>query len=156
MNSNKDKFSVLVVDDDPSYRSVLQTIYVRANFLVTTAENGKAAVRLMEKDHYDLVVSDLQMPEIDGASLYRFMQQYYPQTCVILMGADLKDERYASLMETKGVHWLSKPFRRAEVLKLSQELLENVRKEQHATDEFQEPLKEKSQTTATLSSHLRN
>ena len=94
MNSNKDKFSVLVVDDDPSYRSVLQTIYVRANFLVTTAENGKAAVRLMEKDHYDLVVSDLQMPEIDGASLYRFMQQYYPQTCVILMGADLKDERY--------------------------------------------------------------
>lgn len=127
--SNSDKYSVLIVDDDPSYRAVLRTIYSRANYSVTTAEDGEAASRLLESGHYDLVITDLQMPNIDGLTLYRIMQRQYPSIRVILMGANPQDERYRALFLGNRVNCLSKPFRRDDVLNLSYNLLHETSSE---------------------------
>lgn len=121
--TNSDQFSVLIVDDDPSYRSVLRTIYARANYAVSTAEDGIQASNLLERGHFDLVITDLQMPNMDGLDLVRIMQSSYPHTPIIIMGANPDDERYASLLHDVDVHCLSKPFRRSEVLELSHSLL---------------------------------
>ena len=60
---------ILVVDDDRSMRLYMQALLVADGYAVTTAANGRQALSVMDKEHIDLVVLDLMMPEMDGYEL---------------------------------------------------------------------------------------
>ncbi len=122
-NGNIAKFSVLVVDDDPSFRTILKSIYTQANYTVNTAEDGEAASRLLEANPVDLVITDIQMPHINGIELAQIIHDRFPKTNVILMGSDLTDERYADYIAEYQCPCLTKPFRRDDVLQLSNRIL---------------------------------
>lgn len=122
--SNIDSFSILIVDDDRSFRSILKTIFSTDRFSVATAEDGGSALQLIEKQRYDLVITDLQMPEVDGVSLSRILQNRYPNTQIILMTGLTDDERYKQFIESTKLKCLEKPFRRKEVLSIANRLLE--------------------------------
>lgn len=59
-------FHILVVDDDKHTRMLLRAILENANYTVTTANNGKEALDVLDREHIDLVVLDIMMPEMDG------------------------------------------------------------------------------------------
>ena len=64
-------FHILVVDDDKNTRLLLGEVLQRANYTVTTAENGEAALDVLAKSHVDLVVLDIMMPKMDGYEFTR-------------------------------------------------------------------------------------
>lgn len=62
---------ILVVDDDKNTRKYIEAVLTAENFTVFTATNGEEALEVMEREHIDLVVLDIMMPNMDG---YEFTQ----------------------------------------------------------------------------------
>jgi len=77
---------ILVVDDDPVIRSVIKNaLKPDTEFEVLTAENGKEAVKHLNEQPVDLVVTDLKMPVMNGLKLLAFMKQHFPELPAIVM-----------------------------------------------------------------------
>lgn len=69
----------LVVDDEPAIRKLLSGILSEAGHDVDMAENGKDALQMLNKTNYDLIISDVNMPEMDGISFYRAISENLPE-----------------------------------------------------------------------------
>jgi PAS domain S-box-containing protein len=78
---------VLVVDDDPGVRETVAEILRGAGARVEVAENGKRALDRVVADHFDAVLSDVVMPEMDGYELFQAIRRESPSTVVVLMTA---------------------------------------------------------------------
>ena len=81
--------SVLIVDDDPSIRSMLGFIFDDEGFQVREAEDGQAALELLEADAPDAMVLDLMMPRVDGLGVLRARNErsLAPDTRVVILTA---------------------------------------------------------------------
>ncbi len=73
MDSSSNRRTVLVVEDDPDYASLLREAFTEAGFQTLQAVNGENALQLLRKQHVDLVVSDFMMPELNGLELCRLL-----------------------------------------------------------------------------------
>jgi two-component system, NtrC family, response regulator AtoC len=99
----------LLVDDDPLIRLCLETMVRTAGHLVTSAGDGAEAVSILGRQRFDLVLSDIGMPRLDGWALVAHVRQFWPETDIILMTAyaTLADARKAL---TRGAcDYLTKP-----------------------------------------------
>ncbi len=103
---------ILVVDDQKDVRELLVVVLSVVNRVVDAAENGTEALRWLERGRYDLVVSDLKMPELDGPGLYRAVLRRWPNDhppFLFASGfADTPD--YAGFLNRAHVPLLFKPF----------------------------------------------
>jgi two-component system, NtrC family, response regulator HydG len=79
---------LLLVDDDPAIRIVLQEYLESHGHAVETAENGRVALTKLEQAGYDAVVTDYNMPEVNGLALLQHIQQYHPLLPVVMMTAE--------------------------------------------------------------------
>jgi CheY-like chemotaxis protein len=77
----------LLVDDDPLIRLCVETMVRTAGHLVTSAEDGAQAVRILSGHQFDVVISDIRMPNLDGWGLFDHVRRSSPGTDVILMTA---------------------------------------------------------------------
>ncbi len=77
------KISVLVVDDDPGMRQVMVRILDTAGFEVTAAENGRDAIRILKTRKFDVVITDMLMPEGDGVEVLMHLRTMKPAPAVI-------------------------------------------------------------------------
>ena len=116
--------TILVVDDEPSVVRGLTRLLRRDGHTVDTASNGRMALARLQERAYDLILSDLRMPELDGSGLYQALEQYpeLQQRFVFLTGDTVSRETMAFFEQT-GVRWLTKPFRAAEVRRTIQQVL---------------------------------
>jgi CheY-like chemotaxis protein len=71
--------SILIVDDEPELASLLAEILADDAHRVETAYNGLAALDKLRDGTYDLIISDLRMPHLDGPGLYREVARRHPQ-----------------------------------------------------------------------------
>ncbi len=78
---------ILVVDDERSMRELLELVLKRANYSVHTAENGTRALELVRHNVYDLMISDVKMPDISGIDLLDRVREISPETMVIMITA---------------------------------------------------------------------
>ena len=78
---------VLVVDDSPIDRRLASALITKAGFTCEVAENGQAALESLARSRADLVVTDLQMPEMDGLALVEAVRERYADVPIILMTA---------------------------------------------------------------------
>ncbi len=89
---------VLIVDDDAVTRGLLSRVLKAHSdyFEVTTAKDGKEAVAVIQQKKTDLIITDLQMPEMDGFALMAFINQYHSEIPVFVMtafgGTDVKSK----------------------------------------------------------------
>ncbi|MFP9230286.1 two-component system response regulator GlrR [Pectobacterium cacticida] len=79
--------SLLLVDDDPSLLKLLGMRLTSEGFSVNTAQSGQEALRLLTRETFDLVISDLRMDEMDGMALFAEIQRYQPGMPVIILTA---------------------------------------------------------------------
>jgi two-component system OmpR family response regulator len=102
---------ILVVDDEPDVADVIATALQSAGFEVVTVHGGRAALEELAAHPYGLVVCDLVMPEVDGAAVYRAVQEGpEPRPAVLfLTGYHDAGSRQAFLREA-GVPRMPKPF----------------------------------------------
>jgi len=112
--------TILVVDDEEALRDLCKELLTQEGYQVFCAEGGAQAIDILAKEHIDLVVSDIIMPEMDGYQLAAIIQAKYPQMKIQLVSG-FSDERHKENIDEnleKGL--LSKPYS-------SQTLLKNVR-----------------------------
>jgi CheY-like chemotaxis protein len=116
---------ILVVDDEPIVAGVMADVLGLAGYEVETAQNGREALERIATRSYDLILCDLQMPELDGAGLYRELERQQPsllQRLAFVSGSTDVPE-YASFCQRTAVTLLGKPFSIEDLLRLVQRLL---------------------------------
>jgi DNA-binding NtrC family response regulator len=86
MKNNESK-KILIVDDESEMRVALETTLKREKFQLTCAEDGKQALEKMEDDDYDLILTDVRMPKLNGLELLRAVKEKSPKTQVVMMTA---------------------------------------------------------------------
>ena len=99
---------ILVVDDEPDYCEVLRMILLEEQYRVTTCSNGKEALKILEKDDYDLVVTDLMMPDMNGDELLHEINKTKPSTEVIIMTAYGTIEKAVATMKEGAYTYITK------------------------------------------------
>jgi CheY-like chemotaxis protein len=116
---------ILIVDDDPMITELIIDMLSLDGYSVETAPNGVAALEKVQGRRYDLIVTDLHMPELDGAGLYRELtrrQGHPPQKIIFLTGTAGTSEAHR-LVEVTGLPVLRKPFNIIELLELVRKVL---------------------------------
>jgi EAL domain-containing protein (putative c-di-GMP-specific phosphodiesterase class I) len=108
---------VLVVDDDPDVRSILVRVLQLAGHQVEGACDGQAALDLLKSQSFDIVLSDIRMPELDGVALLKAVRQLDPDVPVILMTGEPAIETAIQAVEYGALKYLTKPLDPPEVLK---------------------------------------
>ena len=96
--------TVLVVDDEPAIREVIATLLEDEGYLVRHAKDGLEALDAINDNQIDLIVSDVVMPRLDGASLVRKLRRRGHLMPVVLMSAVYAD------VDLPGVRFVPKPF----------------------------------------------
>jgi len=82
-----DKFKALVVDDEESVCTAIKEILEPEDFVVTTTLSSPAAVDLARQNSYDLIISDLKMPDLDGMQLYEKVREIESKSIFMLVTA---------------------------------------------------------------------
>jgi two-component system NtrC family sensor kinase len=104
---------VLVVEDDPHIAQMLATVLADEGYDVDVAGNGRLALEKIEAQDYDLIFSDLRMPELDGVGLYRELEQRRRpnllRRLIVITGTSAHPDYEGFLAETD-VPFLEKPF----------------------------------------------
>src|SRR3954463_6657771 len=101
---------LLIVDDEDNLRSMLAAALRHHGFQVSTAENGREALDLIPRDHPDLVLLDVMMPELDGFEVVRRLRADGDRTPVLFLTArDATDDKVRGLT-LGGDDYLQKPF----------------------------------------------
>ena len=103
---------ILVVDDDEDVRELLAMILSGTGYDVEAVGNGVEALRRLEQQWYNLVVSDLQMPELDGPSLYIEVTRRWPsgRPHVLFVSGFVDTAEYLGFLNVANVPVLVKPF----------------------------------------------
>ena len=105
---------ILVVDDDALIRSVLLCALTRAGFTVEVATDGGAALDLTATHRFDLILLDLQMPNMDGPTfLERYTERNGPRARVIICSASVGIDQQVKRLPADG--FLKKPFHFADL-----------------------------------------
>ena len=87
---------ILIVDDDTTFCIMLRKWLEKRGFEVDTAFSYKDAVKQLDKAGFDLVLTDLRLPDKDGIDLLRVIKEKTPETQVLLMTGDRKSTRLNS------------------------------------------------------------
>lgn len=116
---------ILVVDDDNTFREFVVEVLQRKDYAVDAAENGQRAVEHMESKNYDLIVSDIRMPGMDGIQVFEKALQLQPQARVIMLTAYASLEDAVELMHKGAFYYIEKPCDPDRLEILVQRALEN-------------------------------
>ena len=107
--------TILVVEDDQALAEALQDTLINAGYNVITAEHGRKALAQLENNDVNLIVSDINMPQMSGDVLLKRVKTLYPDIPVVLMTAYGTIEQAVDAMRDGAVDYMVKPFE-AEVL----------------------------------------
>src|SRR6266545_6562881 len=101
--------SILVVDDDPHIRDVVRFAFEKTGMLISTAQDGKEALRQFDHNVHELVVLDIGMPEMDGLEVCRQIRKTSDTPILFLSARDEEIDRILGL-EIGGDDYVTKPF----------------------------------------------
>ncbi|MDZ4199265.1 MAG: sigma-54 dependent transcriptional regulator [Kiritimatiellia bacterium] len=107
---------ILVVDDEPSILNVLTTLLRKQKHETTPANSGAAALELIEKESFDLVLSDIKMEPIDGLQLLNAIRKRAPSTVVILLTGYGSIKTAVDAMRGGAFDYITKPFKVDELM----------------------------------------
>ena len=120
-------FQILVVDDDKNTRMLLKAVLQAENYTVFTAENGEAALDVMDREHIDLVVLDIMMPKMDGYEFTKVLRESDNNLPILMVSAKQlpADKQKGFLVGTDD--YMTKPIDEMEMLLRIKALLRRAR-----------------------------
>ena len=112
------KHSILVVDDEPMALELLHGVLTDAGYEVSVAQSGFECLDLFRRDAhtYDLILTDLSMPLMDGEETFQRLRQMSPAVNVVLMAGFVDSARLEKMMNTGLSGFVGKPFAPVEIL----------------------------------------
>lgn len=110
------RFRILVVDDEPVQREMVDGFLKKQNFEVIAADNAERALELFRQDAFDLVLTDQKMPNMSGLELLHAVHAINPETPVILITAFGTIEAAVGALKQGAIDYLTKPLNLEELL----------------------------------------
>ena len=101
---------LLIVEDEKILRENLQVMFGEHGYQAEVAPNGSEAIRRLEQDHFDLVITDMKMPDADGLEVLRKARQVDDNTLVVVMTAFGSVESAVNAMRFGAYDYIQKPF----------------------------------------------
>lgn len=129
--SNRNR--ILIVDDEQIALRNLEHIMKKEGYDVTATQSGPNALKLLEEQQFDLVLTDLRMEKVDGNQILRRCKELSPDTEVIMITGYASLQSAIQVMKKGAYDYVTKPFKLDEVRKVVKEALEKValKKENH-------------------------
>jgi two-component system, NtrC family, response regulator PilR len=118
---------ILVVDDEKGLREVLSIMLKRTGYAVTEASDGEEAIGHINKEIFDLVITDLRMPKADGMAVLKAVKSSSPETVVLVVTAFATADSAVDAMKQGAYDYLTKPFQVDEVQLIIRNALEKRR-----------------------------
>ncbi len=101
---------VLVVDDEPDIRSLIVRVLEADRFVVTSTGDGREALALINKQNFDLIVTDVRMPHVSGIDVLRAVKKVSPSTEVVIITGFGTIEAAEEAVRLGAYDYLSKPL----------------------------------------------
>jgi signal transduction histidine kinase len=155
------KERILVIDDEENIRATVEEFLSLNGYRVDTAGSGREGLDLLGRNTYDLVVSDLRMPDVDGLAVIEWIHETQPELPVLVMTGHATVESTIRALRLGAYDYLLKPFRLDEIERTIENCLDKRRLERRNTEltEMNERLKEieriKDDLLATVSHEFR-
>lgn len=115
---------ILVADDDPLILELMEHVLAPPEFRLTQVRDGAAALQHIQENDFDLVLTDIWMPEMDGLELLRRAKQLKPELKIIVMTADSTPENVVRSIKNQAHDYVAKPFPVALLLEVVRAALE--------------------------------
>ena len=120
-----DKHRILIIEDDKRLREVLKKILNREGFDVEISGDGASGITEMKQDFFDIALTDLKMPGIDGMEVLKAIKKISPQTYVIIMTAYGTIDSAVAAIKNGAFDYITKPFKTEEILIVTKKALED-------------------------------
>jgi len=127
MNRNENDFKILVVDDNRELREILEEYLRGEGDHVEGADNGKEALEKYRENYYDLIVTDLNMPELAGMELIKIIQQENEITEFVIITGYASMDSAVEAIKIGAFDYIVKPFRMEELKVVVKNVREKVR-----------------------------
>ncbi len=124
---------ILIVDDERNVLKTLSLVLQRHDYSVLQAQNGPDALRVLDQEPCDFVVSDIRMSPMDGYTLASLIHQKYPQIGIVFMSAFGFEDQSPTIDQVMQYPKLTKPFSVSELIKILKEEEEKVKKQEKET-----------------------
>ena len=123
MNNNT---KLLIIDDERVALRNLEHVMKKEGYEVTGTQSGANALKLLEGQHFDVVLTDLRMEKVDGMEILKRCRELYPDTEVIMITGFATLESGVDAMKHGAFYYIAKPFKLDEVRKVVKEAVEKV------------------------------
>ena len=120
-----DSPAVLIVEDEAALASAMAEAFGDAGFLVDRAGDGEEAMARLDGGQYDLIISDLKMPRMDGIQLLGALRAQHPEMAerIMFVTGDVIGSDAERFLADSRCRWLAKPFRLSELLRIAKEVM---------------------------------
>ncbi|MBA4292326.1 two-component system response regulator [bacterium] len=135
------KKRVLIVDDELNIRRILQASFDKNGWVALTAESGHEALRLLEREHVDCVLTDVTMPGMSGYDLQKEISTIYPELPVVIMTAFGTIPQAIEAIRNGAFEFVTKPFDLDLVKKIIQNALDGVEPGQKKSSKVKKKVK---------------
>ncbi len=106
----QERLKILIIDDDPSIRNMLAIVLKKSGYEVTLTDSGKAALDRLKKETFELIISDIKMPDINGIDLLKKIKSINPGIPVIMITAFASANDAVDAMKLGAEDYVTKPF----------------------------------------------
>lgn len=119
---------ILVVEDEPIIAGLIGDMLMVDGHEVDTVNTGRAALEKLAAGNYDLIVSDLRMPVLDGKGLYRELERHHPTMVprIVYVTGSALDPGNEDFLTATRVSWIAKPFTIIDLHRLTQTALRRL------------------------------
>jgi DNA-binding NtrC family response regulator len=107
----KNTTKILIVDDEENARVALSRLLVKEGFQVDNVANGFEALNFLRQQSVNIIVTDINMPEMDGIAFMRELSKSYPKVNVIMLTAYGGVESYLEAMSLGAFEYINKPVK---------------------------------------------
>ncbi|MDP2265338.1 MAG: sigma-54 dependent transcriptional regulator, partial [Thiobacillus sp.] len=144
---------ILLIDDEAIALSNLRHVFEREGYTVTACKSGEAGLAAMQNTAFDLVLTDLRMPGIDGMEVLAHIRATTPEVPVIMITGHATLDSAVDAMKAGAYHYIAKPFRLAEAREVVRGALE-VRRIRRENSELKLRIEQLSSQTTIITQDL--
>lgn len=122
------RISLLIVDDERAVRQLLIRGFEGQHYHISEASNGHIALGKLRTTEFDIVISDISMPKMDGLTLLAEIKRNHPDTAVILISGYPKEYCNQDVLKAGADCYITKPFENEDIFRAVNSLAEKKRK----------------------------
>lgn len=120
------KYTILIVDDEENVSKLLNKVLQKENYITYTAMDGEEALRIIDKNRIDIVITDIKMPRMTGIELLKRIKDIDPSINVIMITAFATLDTAISALKMGAKDYITKPFNLDEIINSVNNIIKNM------------------------------